>query len=262
MPFFSISERYINKALKNYEYKVKTRRKVTSTNSLMKLAAQAGEQEFSVLIASEQSAGRGRMGRSFHSPGGSGVYMSILLRPDENINPLLITTAAAVCCARVFERMAQQSAYIKWVNDIYMNDRKVCGILTESSLGENGYAVLGIGINITMPKGGFPEEIRSRAGYLFGKKTPHIREKVIIELLREFMKTYSDIQNREYLTEYQKRSLVVGKEIVILENGREEKALALAVNDDYSLKVQTEKGEILDLNSGDVSIAIEALSEP
>ena len=145
-----ISARYIKKALKGYDYKIETKARVTSTNTLMKEAAQNGAAEFSVLAASAQSAGGGRMGRSFHSPSGSGIYMSILLRPHENINPLLITTAAAVCCARVFERMTGVSAYIKWVNDIYINNRKVCGILTESSLGENGYAVLGIGINACM----------------------------------------------------------------------------------------------------------------
>lgn len=248
-----ISKRYIEKTLGNSAYNIKVKSCVTSTNTIMKEAARLDAPEFSVLIASQQTAGRGRMGRSFHSPGGTGIYMSILLRPKENANPLLITTHAAVCCTRVFERMTGERAEIKWVNDIYMHGKKVCGILTE---GASGYAVLGIGINVLPPKGGFPDDIKDRAGAIFEKKEPHLRERVILELLREFMEVYEVGNCRELLGEYRERSLVIGKEILILKNDTQEMATALNVADDYSLVVQKENGEISSLNSGDVSIKI------
>lgn len=237
-----------------FPYNIETRNVVTSTNTIMKKEASDGKEEFSVLIASSQSEGRGRMGRSFHSPGKTGVYMSILLRPDKKENPLHITTDAAVCCARVFEKLTGERAEIKWVNDIYMRGRKVCGILTESSLSDNGYAVLGIGVNVTMPKKGFPDDIKDRAGAVFSRNSKHLREKVASELLCEFLKIYSGWNRTALLEEYKERSMLKGKEILILKGDKTEIATAIDVADDYSLIVKKENGETEKLNSGDVTI--------
>ena len=254
-----LSKKIIKKLTKEqsfFPYNIEIRDEVTSTNTIMKDEALKGREGFSVLIASRQSGGKGRMGRSFYSPGKTGIYMSILLRPDKNTNPLHITTDAAVCCARVFERMTGERAEIKWVNDIYMRGRKVCGILTESSLGDNGYAVLGIGINVISPQKGFPEDIKDRAGAVFEKKSVSLREKVVSEILCEFIKIYKDSDRALLLEEYRDRSMIKGKEILILKGDSEENATAIDIADDYSLIVKKENGETEKLNSGDVSIKI------
>ncbi len=234
-------------------YIIELKRKVTSTNLIMKEKAQTGAKEFSVLIASEQTAGRGRLGRSFHSPKGTGIYMSILLAPKKDRNPLLITVDTAVCVARVLEKLTGEKAFIKWVNDIYIKGRKVCGILAERV--ENKI-VLGIGINVFPPKGGFPDDIKDRAGALFETKGRYIKEKVITELLSEFYNIYMNPVREELLAEYKNRSMVTGKNILILRNGGEEEAVAVDINDDYSLMVKKENGEIENISTGDVSIKI------
>ena len=234
-------------------YIIELKKKVTSTNLIMKEKAQTGAEEFSVLIASEQTAGRGRLGRSFHSPKGTGIYMSILLTPEKDRNPLLITVDTAVCVARVLEKLTGEKALIKWVNDIYIKERKVCGILAERVQNK---IVLGIGINVFSPRGGFPDDIKDRAGALFEKKERYIKEKVITELLNEFYNIYMNPVRDELIAEYKNRSMVTGKNILILRNGGEEEAVATDINDDYSLMVKKENGEIENLSTGDVSIKI------
>lgn len=251
-----MKEEYIKKVLESKETKISVYETVSSTNTLMKEKAKEGAEEFYVIIASEQTAGRGRMGRSFHSPHGTGLYMSILLRPKNNINPLYITTYAAVCTARVLERTAKEKAQIKWVNDIYMRKKKVCGILTESSLGENGYAVLGIGINVFEPQEGFPEDIKMRAGALFKEKEPLMREKIAAEIINEFARSYKNGLKAEMLEEYRERSFLIGKEIEITENGKTERAVAVGIDDEFALTVKKADGKVYTLNSGDVSIVI------
>lgn len=249
--FSFISGKYIKEKLKDTPYKIEVKNSVTSTNTIMKERTQRGNCEYNVLIASKQTNGRGRMGRSFYSPSKSGIYISLALKIRKNENPLLITTDAAVCAARVLEKMSGKEAYIKWVNDIYISSRKVCGILTE---GVGDYAVLGIGINVLPPKGGFPEDIKDRAGAVFEKKKPHIREDVAVSFLREFINVYQNSPRETLLEEYRKRSMIIGKEILIL--GTNEKAVAIEIGDDYSLAVKKENGETVRLSSGDVSIKI------
>ncbi len=247
--FSLISKKYIKENLKDTPYKIEVKNSVTSTNTIMKERAKKGDCDYSVLIASKQTAGRGRMGRNFYSPQKSGLYMSVTLKLKAGENPLLITTDAAVCAARVLEKMSGKEALIKWVNDIYIDSRKVCGILTE---GVGEYAVLGIGINIFPPKGGFPEDIKDKAGAVFEKKLPHIREYVAINFLREFFSVYQKQERATMLSEYKTRSMILGREILILNTN--EKATALDIADDYSLVVKKENGETVSLSSGDVSI--------
>ena len=251
-----ISKEYIEEKLKGLPFKIQAEDIVTSTNTLMKEHGRNGGEEFSVLIASAQSGGRGRMGRTFYSPQNTGVYISILLRPQKGKNPLNITTDTAVCCARVFEKMTGEDARIKWVNDIYMRGKKVSGILTEASLGENPFAVLGIGINVLSPKEGFPSDIKSRAGAVFTEDSPFLREEVTSRLLREIFNTYQKPNRPLIFEEYKKRSMIIGKDILILRNNGEESAKAIGLNEDYSLVVEKENGEIENIGSGDVSIKI------
>lgn len=251
-----ISKEYIEEKLSDLPFKIRVEDIVSSTNTLMKEHGHNNGEEYSVLIASAQTGGRGRMGRSFYSPQNTGIYMSVLLRPKEGINPLNITTDAAVCCARVFEKLTGEESEIKWVNDIYMHGKKVCGILTESSLGERPFAVLGIGINVLPPKEGFPDDIKNRAGAVFTEDIPFLRENVVAELLREIFNTYENPARLLLFEEYKKRSIIIGKDILLLRSGGEESAKAIGLNKDYSLIVEKENGEIENINSGDVSIKI------
>lgn len=248
----NLSKKFIQERVPE-NYIIETEKKVTSTNLIMKEKALNGAEEFSVLIASEQTEGRGRLGRKFHSPKGTGVYMSILLARKKEANPLFVTVDAAVCVARVLERVTGEQTFIKWVNDIYINGRKVCGILAE---GIEDKVVLGIGINVFSPKGGFPEEIRDRAGALFEERQKYVKEKVVTELLNELYSIILNPNRNELMAEYKRRSMVVGKDILILQNEEEIPATAIDINDDYSLAVKKENGEVADLSTGDVSIKI------
>ena len=246
-----ISKYFIEKNLPDY-YNIKIRDCVSSTNTILKEKALKGEAEFTVLIARRQTAGRGRLGKTFHSPKNSGIYMSVLLKPIES-NPLLITTDTAVVLSRVFEKLTGESAGIKWVNDIYIKNRKVCGILAERV--ENSI-VLGIGINIYEPKHGFPDDIKDRAGALFVKKQKGIFDKIIIEVLSELAETYHNPDREKLLEEYKNRSIVVGKKITVIKNGNEEPAKALSIADNYSLVIEKENGEIEEISTGDISIKL------
>lgn len=250
----NLDKSFIEKELRGFPYNIDVRDCVTSTNSILKDEAKKGKTEYSVLIATSQTDGRGRMGRSFFSPDSSGLYMSVLLTPCGEVSPVRITTDAAVAVAKAIEKISGKTAGIKWVNDIYLDGRKVCGILAESSLGENGFVILGIGVNVSSPDGGFPDDIKMRAGSLFDENTPLIREKLAAEILKEL---YSKTDEKILLDEYRNRSIITGKEIDIIKNGTVERAVALEINDDYSLKVKKEDGSTENVFSGDVSIKME-----
>ena len=247
---------YIEKELFDTGYKIEVRDCVTSTNLLLKEKAKNGEEEFSVLIASKQTAGRGRKGRSFFSPDNTGLYMSIILRPQENVNFITITTDAAVACARAIEKISGERTQIKWVNDIYIKGKKVCGILAESSLDENKYIIVGIGVNVLEPKEGFPDTIKDTAASMFKESMPYIREETAVCILKEFMNVYIKGEKENILKEYRSRSIITGKDIYILKNGECEKGYAISIEDDYSLLVRKENGEIQKISSGDVSVRI------
>ena len=172
---------------------IEVKKTVTSTNALLKEKAALGAPEGTVLIALSQTAGRGRFTRSFFSPEDSGIYMSILIRPRISAeNAALITTAAAVAVAEAAENLSGRKAGIKWVNDVLIDGKKICGILTEASLNiESGaldYAVLGIGLNAYEPKCGFPQEIKNIAGAIFRKKKDGLRSKLAAAVLENFFK--------------------------------------------------------------------------
>ena len=164
----SVSEAGIRKALGELEnvFTLEMYDVLTSTNTVMKERADSLP-EWTVIISSSQTAGRGRIGRSFYSPSDSGIYLSVLLRPALPASEATrITTAAAVAACRAIESCTAATPSIKWVNDVFVNGKKVCGILTEGSLNmETGgldWAVMGIGLDVYEPDGGFPEEIRER----------------------------------------------------------------------------------------------------
>ena len=234
---------------------------ISSTNTVLKAMAEEGAEEGLCLVASEQTAGRGRMGRSFYSPAGTGIYLSLLLRPAiAPADATVITACAAVAVAEAIESLAEVRAEIKWVNDIYVEGHKVCGILTEASLDcENGqvnYLVVGIGINTRLPEKGFPEELRSVAGAAFGNaRIPELRCRLTAEVLDRLVAYCDHLLEKQWFEEYKKRSLVLGKEISILRPGQDpEPAVALDLDENCALVVRTADGAVRHLNSGEISI--------
>ncbi len=233
-----------------------------STNTHLKELAEKGAPQKTVVIADCQTAGRGRLGKSFFSPEGCGLYMSILLRPElKPENALEITTAAAVAMARVTERYANAKVGIKWVNDIYVDMKKVCGILTESSIdveqNKLKYAVLGIGFNLFTHKDGFPEEIADIACSLFQSPPDSTKKtEICAEIIDEFFSVYTDIGKRVIINEYRKYSIITGREVEIIATNKAVTARVLGINDDYSLEVITEDGKRSTVNSGEVSMKI------
>lgn len=235
---------------------------VTSTNTLLREAADEGAAEGLVLIASEQSAGRGRLGRSFHSPAGTGLYLSLLLRPKLGFkHSVKITTAASVAMCGALEAVSGMTAQIKWVNDILLGGLKVCGILTEASLkpgtAELDYAILGAGVNISPPEGGFPDELADIAGAVLPEPAAQARELVAAEFLNRFMPLYSALPGTDYAEEYIRRSAVIGREINVITPSGTRAALALGMDEDFGLIVRWDNGRTETLNSGEISIRLQ-----
>ena len=234
---------------------------IDSTNTQLKIEAGNGALEGRVIIANEQTSGRGRMNRKFYSPSHTGIYMSILLRPKITAEEsLFLTTAAAVAVAKSIEEISGCDAKIKWVNDIFCNGRKVCGILTEATLDiESGglqYAVVGIGINIIPPRGDFPSELHGIATSIFEKEDYYTeaKSKLVAQILNEFWQYYQNIGSKNFLDEYRRRSNIIGKEVTIHYANKMEKALVLGIDDECHLTVKTANGAIKSLSSGEVSI--------
>lgn len=234
---------------------------MSSTNEAVKLLASNGEPEGKVIISEEQTAGRGRKGRNFFSPSGTGIYMSILLRPKLSaMDSALLTTCAAVAVALSIEAVSGKETQIKWVNDVFMDGKKVCGILTEASVSlENGsleYAVLGIGINVALPSGGFPSDLTEIATSVISTNNHQgdLRNRLVAEILNHFMGLYEHLTDRLFLTEYRKRLLSLGKSVIVLKDNKQREAIAIDINDDCHLRVRYENGDEEYLSSGEVSI--------
>jgi len=249
----------------------------TSTNTLLKEMAENGAKEGTVITADTQTAGRGRLDRSFYSPE-SGLYMSLLLRPSERgsvlgaESALHITTAAAVSVCRAIERVCEKKCGIKWVNDIYTDNKKLCGILVEGALlpgkAELDYAVLGIGVNIEAPKNGFPDDIRDIANaiYNYGElpKEIDVKSTLAAEIICVFSQIYNECicgiadKQEGFINEYRSRSVLNGKKIEISRGSMVENGIALGINPDCSLAVKTDSGEKIDLTYGEVRIKLKA----
>lgn len=256
-----LSKQSIEKYLDDDIFDIEVVKSVSSTNTILRQKAEQGGKEGTVLIAEEQTQGRGRMGREFFSPSNTGIYMSILLRPSISAEKsVMITTCAAVAVAEAIEEVAKKEAKIKWVNDIFCGDRKVCGILTEAALaiesGTLAYAVLGIGINVFPPENSFPSEIENIADSVFENcdMAENPRSILIAKVLENFWKYYEDIENRPYFEQYKKRSMVLSNPITVISGKDNYEAFALDLDDNFNLKIMLPSGEIRSLNSGEVSV--------
>lgn len=240
-------------------YTFHTYEELDSTNRLAHELARNGAPEGTVVTARRQTNGRGRLGRSFYSPDGTGLYMSLLLRPSLLPEQLpLITTAAAAAVARAAEALTGEPMQIKWVNDVYYRGKKVAGILTEGVFNgsETVYAILGIGVNLSLPVGGFPPDIQQKAGALFD--SPCEKHEDLCNLILHHFETYYDtLTDKPFLEDYRNRSFLDGKTVQLLsvDDSPIETATVLGIDDDCALVVQTENG-IRHLTSGDVSLVL------
>lgn len=259
-----LSEEGIRKFLRSPDLRLRCFTEIGSTNTALKELANRGEGVGLALVAGRQTAGRGRMGRSFFSPEDSGVYLSLLLRPDMPADQATgITACAAVAAAETLEELSGRKVGIKWVNDLLVEGKKVCGILTEASLDcENGqlsYAVVGIGVNALEPAGGFPEELRDIAGAVFPERSlPELRCRLAAGILDRLWRYCGGETLQDCFEAYRSRSLVLGQEVELLSPGKEpERALVLDLERDYALRVRLSDGSERRVLSGEVRVRLE-----
>ena len=233
-----------------------------STNALVREKANQGRPEGCVIVACEQTDGRGRYGRQFFSPVDSGVYLSLLLRPTAYSpqQATCLTAAAAAAMCQAIEAVTGQQPGIKWVNDIFLHGKKVCGILTEAAVGlETGtlnYMVLGAGVNLYPPAEGFPEEIQSIAGSVLERSCPEAKNRLVGEFLNRFWDFYTHPECRTYLEDYRSRSLAIGQNVTVLSAGRAVSAYAYGIDDDFRLLVRYENGDTEALSYGEIRIQL------
>lgn len=230
---------------------------IVSTNTHLKELARQGASEGTVVLAKHQSGGRGRLGRSFFSDDGVGIYLSILLRPaiaPKDAYKLTCMSAVAVCNA--LQPYSIKPVGIKWVNDIQIEGKKVCGILTESSTRDgNGidWAVVGIGINLCAPRQGYPKDIASIAAALFDDEAAALNEyeSIISKIIEELFKLYTSFKDDGFVFDYISKSVLINQTVTLRQNGTESICKVLSVDEQCRLVVEYEDGTVDKIFSGE-----------
>ena len=245
----------INKRVRLHLYEL-----TDSTNTRAKeLAERATAEEralIHVFLAAEQTAGRGRLGRSFSSEGG-GVYMSILTFPDASAaDGALVTAYTAVALCRVLERLTPLIPRIKWVNDIYVGDKKLAGILTEGSIdvtdGRLRYSVTGIGVNVLGRDFGELRHIATDIETECGARLP--LHTLAAALAEEFIRGLCTVGTPEVAREYRERSMLIGRRVTVVKATEAYPATVLGITDRCELLLETEDGKTERLATGEVSL--------
>ena len=234
---------------------------ITSTNDVLKQLALQGAPEGTTLVADSQTGGRGRMGRTFLSPSGVGIYLSVLLRPNCKPTELMhLTCASATAACSAIEQTSGFRSGVKWTNDIVYNKRKLAGILTELGLNQDGttaYAIIGIGFNCNQQLRDFPPAIQDVAGSLkmvTGKETDRalLAAKMIEALYQMNRELLSD--RAGILARYRQDCITLGQEISLVRGDEIRHGKALDVDDNGALVVRYEDDTIEAVNSGEVSV--------
>lgn len=222
---------------------------VTSTNDVLKEMALKGAPSGTVAVAWNQTQGRGRMGRTFHSPNG-GLYMSVLLDMDTS---LTITAKAAVAVRRAIYEETDRETSIKWVNDLMYKGKKVCGILAE---GIGDKIVLGIGINFSIRQKDFPSDLRDIAISLYDG--PEKVDSDSVDLVNGIVKNLLGIiDDPSFINDYRRYSCLIGKEVNVIQAGNVTgKGKVVSIDDNCALHVLDEKKGEMVLSTGEVSIRI------
>ena len=229
---------------------------IDSTNTEAKRRLENGDKRTMLICAEGQTAGRGRHGKSFYSPEKTGVYFTLVIHPDIPLSlAARATTAAAVSVVEAIRELTDKKPLIKWVNDVFLDGKKICGILTEAvSPTDRTKAeslIIGIGINISTSL--FPDEIKDTASSLGENE---LDKNELIARICNYLFGYAEsLNNPTHIEKYKKYSLVLGKEITYEKNGRAFFARAVDIDENGSLKVETENG-IETLDSGEISIKL------
>lgn len=237
-------------------------KEVDSTNLKAKELASKGAEHGTLVVAERQTAGRGRMGRKFVSPAGSGIYMTLIIRPKADLGKaMLITSAAAVAVCKAIRELTGKAAGIKWVNDIYIEEKKVCGILTEAvtdvETGDLESAVIGIGINFTADPEVFPEDVKQRVCWIYENKDEAAdvtRNRLIAAVMDEVMRLCENLDDKSFMEYYREHSIVIGRDIVFIRGDERQPAKVTGVDDNGGLIVVKNDGSREVLASGEISI--------
>ncbi|SKC92874.1 biotin--[acetyl-CoA-carboxylase] ligase [Maledivibacter halophilus] len=246
-----------NNKLGNDIYYFKT---IDSTNNYGKKLALDGALEGTIVLSDEQTGGRGRLGRAWVSPPGTSISMSIILRPTIYPNEAAkITEITAAAVANAISRVTKLKTGIKWPNDIIINSKKVCGILTEMSAEINSinYVIVGMGINVNINE--FPDEINNVATSLKKELNMEIsRKELVINIVNEFEKLYYDFINTGDLSKTveicKEKSVILGKMIKIINRNEIIIAKAIDIDENGELIIKKDDGEIINIISGEISV--------
>lgn len=188
--------------------------------------------------------------------------MSLLLRPGNysSKQAARITTMAAVAICEAIEEVSEEKAEIKWVNDVFVRGKKVCGILTEGAFNlESGlldYAVLGVGINVYQPQGGFPDELSPIAGAVFQEKQNDAKNRLVSAFLNRFYGYYHAGNPTDYVEEYRKRSFVIGKQVTLTAFNESKNAVVVGIDEECRLLVKYPDGTQECFSSGEISVCV------
>lgn len=253
----TLSEQGIAKYLKADGISIRIFKSVDSTNNVAKRLAADGCDEGTVVIAITQTGGKGRLGRKFCSPSGTGIYMTLILRPETQKVPML-TVLAAVAVVDGIEKAGGRPTAIKWVNDVFADGKKCCGILTEAvadlETGGVEYAVVGIGVNVTEPKGGFDKSIKDVASAAC-EGVADARNKVAAEVINAYFSRYRNFDKEVIAAEYKARSFLIGRELTVVKPSGERRAKVLDINGECHLVVEYGDGSQEELSAGEVSLS-------
>ncbi len=228
---------------------------LASTNDTAKALAAAGAPEGTAVVAGRQTAGRGRRGRTFASAQG-GVYLSFLLRPNHPLDPGMVTSCAAVAVARAIRRVSGVEVGIKWVNDLLIDGKKVCGILAEGGLNAVGgmeYMIVGIGVNVATVD--FPPEVAKIATSLAASGVVVDPAALVAAILEAWEAAYATLASGDFLEEYRRRSVVLGHPVTVWRGSERFPAVAEGIDHQARLLVRTAEG-LVTLDSGEVSVRL------
>lgn len=236
---------------------------IGSTNDYLNDLAAKGAASGTTVVSYCQTNGHGRSGRSFFSPKGGNLYMSILLRPDD-LNKLgLITPAAAVAVVRAIKKIIGIDTAIKWVNDIFYRNRKVCGILASAYGFEAGkpYVILGIGVNVYVQGDMIPSELKDIYGTLLSDEKSQDEVLELIPYLAhaiftEYVDIYNDMDSSDFMEEYRRKSLVIGKKVSYLSGKDTVNVEVIDIDDEGGLVVRENDGIVHTYKDGEIRIKI------
>ncbi|HHU52683.1 MAG TPA: biotin--[acetyl-CoA-carboxylase] ligase [Clostridiaceae bacterium] len=242
-------------------YQIEVFDTLDSTNNALKIKAREKAASGTLIVANAQENGRGRRGRDFFSPPGTGIYFSLLLRPNQDYNLSQKCPAlAAVALAKAIDKISGKNTGIKWVNDVYIDNKKVAGILSEAELDFEtrtiSYLVIGVGVNVYQPKNDFPEELANTAAAIYStaEKRPGLRNSIIAEFLNQWEIFGESKSSESALEVFREKSILTNKVVDIWHNNKLLQAEVLDIDDEFELMIKLKDGSIETINHGEATL--------